>query len=241
KKLHKTGKSLETRLEKLEKIDKPFEETPLKMDIPYQEKLAGKTLIRMENVSGKVGNQTLWKRANFMIKGGDKLAIIGENGSGKTSLIRKIIADDDGIHQSSACQIAYFKQDLSILNINKSILENVQESSPHNETLIRTVLARLHFFREDVYKKVNNLSGGEQVKVTLAKLFLSNSNTLVLDEPTNFLDIEALEALESLLSEYEGTIIFVSHDRRFVEKIATKMVEIKDRQLTFFDGTYQDF
>src|SRR5699024_9949740 len=174
KKLHQSGKSIETRLEKIEKVDKPFEETPLRMDIPYQEKLAGKTLLRVENLSGKVGNQTLWKRASFMIKGGDKLAIIGDNGSGKTSLIRKIMANEDGIHRSPACQMAYFKQDLSILNSNQTILENVQEGSPHHETLIRTVLARLHFFREDVYKKIKDLSGGERVKVTLAKLFLSN-------------------------------------------------------------------
>ncbi|MGP4040032.1 Vga family ABC-F type ribosomal protection protein [Gracilibacillus sp. D59] len=241
KKLQQTAKSIETRLEKLEKVEKPFEETPIKMDLPNQEALSGKVLVRVENVEGKVGDQQLWKKANFLIKGSDNLAIIGENGSGKTTLIRKIVEGETGIHLSSACKIAYFKQDLSLLDPKLTILENVQEGSIHNETLIRTVLARLHFYRDQVYKKVDVLSGGERVKVTLAKLFLSNSNTLVLDEPTNFLDLEAMEALEKLLMEYEGTVIFVSHDRRFVEKIATKIISIEDQQITYFDGNYQQF
>ncbi|WP_091483835.1 Vga family ABC-F type ribosomal protection protein [Gracilibacillus orientalis] len=241
KKLQQTAKSIETRLEKLEKLEKPFEETPIKMDLPNQEKLSGKVLVRAENIDGKAGDQLLWKKANFLIKGGDKLAIIGANGSGKTTLIRKIIKGETGVHLSSACKIAYFKQDLSILDPKISILENVQESSIHNETLIRTVLARLHFYRNQVHKKVGVLSGGERVKVTLTKLFLSNSNTLLLDEPTNFLDLEALEALEKLLMEYEGTVIFVSHDRRFVEKIATKIISIEEQHITFFEGNYLQF
>ncbi|MGN8647222.1 Vga family ABC-F type ribosomal protection protein [Gracilibacillus sp. HCP3S3_G5_1] len=241
KKLQQTAKSIETRLKKLEKVEKPFEEPPIKMDLPNQEKIAGKVLVRVENLDGKAGDQLLWRKANFLIRGGDKLAIIGANGSGKTTLIRKIVNGDKGIHLSSACKIAYFKQDLSILDPKLSILENVQKSSNHHETLIRTVLARLHFYRDQVHKTVGVLSGGERVKVTLAKLFLSNSNTLVLDEPTNFLDLEALEALEKLLSEYEGTVIFVSHDRRFVEKIATKIIAIEEQEITYFEGNYQQF
>ncbi|QGH32987.1 ABC-F type ribosomal protection protein [Gracilibacillus salitolerans] len=241
KKLQQTAKSIETRLEKLEKVEKPFEESPIKMDLPNQEKLTGKVLIRVENLDGNIGDQHLWNKANFLIKGGDKLAIIGANGSGKTTLIRKLIKEEKGGHLSTACKIAYFKQDLSILDPKLSILENVQEGSIHNETLIRTVLARLHFYRDQVHKKIGVLSGGERVKVTLAKLFLSNNNTLVLDEPTNFLDLEAMEALEKLLMEYEGTVIFVSHDRRFVEKIATKIISIEEQHINYFEGSYQQF
>ncbi len=137
--------------------------------------------------------------------------------------------------------MAYFKQDLSILDPKKTILENVQEGSVHDDTLVRTVLARLHFYREQVHKKVEVLSGGERVKVTLAKLFVSDCNTLILDEPTNFLDLEAMEALERLLNEYEGTIIFVSHDRRFVEKLATKVISIENQKITYFEGSYEQF
>ena len=114
-------------------------------------------------------------------------------------------------------------------------------TSIQEETIVRTILARLHFFREDVHKKVNVLSGGERVKVALAKLFVSNINTLVLDEPTNFLDLEAIEALESLLKEYEGTVIFVSHDREFIDQVAAKIAAFENGKIQFFDGTYEQY
>lgn len=107
--------------------------------------------------------------------------------------------------------------------------------------MIRTVLARMHFFRDEVYKPIHVLSGGERVKAALAKVFLSDSNTLVLDEPTNFLDIEAVEALESLLQEYEGTVLFVSHDRRLIQKVATKIVEIRHQERHFFTGNDEQY
>ncbi|SER35593.1 macrolide transport system ATP-binding/permease protein [Gracilibacillus ureilyticus] len=241
KKLQQTAKAIETRLEKIEKVEKPYTEKPLQMDLPKQEKIKDRNLIQIRQLSAKVGNKILWKDANALIKGGDKVAVIGENGSGKTTFIRKIIENGPEIAISSACQIAYFNQDLSLLHLNKSIIENVRETSTYDETLIRTVLARLHFFKEDVYKKIDILSGGERVKVALAKLFLSESNTLILDEPTNFLDVEAMEALEKLLTDYEGTLIFVSHDRRFVEKIATKVISIEKQQMHYFAGTYHQW
>ncbi|UOQ84150.1 Vga family ABC-F type ribosomal protection protein [Gracilibacillus salinarum] len=240
KKLQQTAKALEMRLEKLEKVEKPFEEKALKMTLPNQHKLTNKMLIQAENLDGTIGNRALWNKANFQIKHGDKVAITGMNGSGKTTLLNKIMTNREGVHISTACQIAYFKQDLSLLHLDKSILENVKEGSLQDETLIRTVLARLHFYRDDVHKKVHVLSGGERVKVTLAKVFLSNSNTLILDEPTNFLDIEAMESLEQLLIEYEGTLLFVSHDRRFAEKIATRLLTIQDKQVHDRRGSYQD-
>ncbi|WP_277678546.1 Vga family ABC-F type ribosomal protection protein [Gracilibacillus dipsosauri] len=241
KKLQQTAKAIETRLEKLDKVEKPYEETPIKMELPQQDKIKGRKLIQVENLPGTIGSKTLWDKANLLIHGGDKAAIIGANGTGKTTLIRKIIQNEEGIHLSPACRMAYFKQDLSILDPKKTILENVQEGSVHDDTLVRTVLARLHFYREQVHKKVEVLSGGERVKVTLAKLFVSDCNTLILDEPTNFLDLEAMEALERLLNEYEGTIIFVSHDRRFVEKLATKVISIEKQKITYFEGSYEQF
>ena len=120
-------------------------------------------------------------------------------------------------------------------------MENVQEDSIHDETTIRTVLARLHFRREDVFKKVEVLSGGERVKVALAKVFLSDVNTLVLDEPTNFLDLEALEAFEDLLIGYPGTLLFVTHDRSFLQKVAKRIISINEKQLQLFDGTYAEW
>lgn len=241
KKLQQTAKALETRLKKLDKVEKPFVEKTLQMHIPYQEKFTGRNMIQVSRLDGNIGHKKLWNDANFFIRGGDKVAIIGENGAGKTTLLQKLLTDKEHVTISSVCKISYFKQDLTLLDETSSILDNVKETAIHDETLIRTVLARLHFYRDDVYKQVNVLSGGERVKVALAKLFLSNSNTLILDEPTNFLDIEALEALEKLLLEYAGTVLFVSHDRRFVEKIATKIIAIEKGELIFFDGTYEQF
>lgn len=241
KKLQKAAKAIETRLEKLEQVEKPKDDAPIKMNLPEHDKFVGRIVLRAENVQGVVGGRILWKPISFHVRGGDKLAIIGPNGSGKTTLVKKIIDHDQAISISPSMKIGYFSQNLNILKTDQTILENVAATSRQTETFIRTVLARLHFFREDVHKRVEVLSGGERVKTALAKLFVSDINTLVLDEPTNFLDIEAVEALESLLEEYEGTIIFVSHDRRFIEKIATRILAIDQGQIRLFEGTYQEF
>ncbi|TVZ76349.1 pleuromutilin/lincosamide/streptogramin A transport system ATP-binding/permease protein [Aeribacillus composti] len=241
KKLQKTAKAIETRLEKLEKVEKVKELPPLKMNLPNAEAFKNRIIFRVEDVTGRISERVLWSNASFHVRGGDKLAIIGPNGSGKTTLVKKIINEEPGITLSPAVKMGYFSQNLNILDVEKSIIENVQSSSKQNETLIRTVLARMHFFRDDVYKPVEVLSGGERVKVALAKLFLSDINTLILDEPTNFLDTESVEALESLLKEYEGSVIFVSHDRRFIENIATRILAIRNQKIALFEGTYQQY
>ncbi|MBS4194135.1 Vga family ABC-F type ribosomal protection protein [Lederbergia citri] len=241
KKLRKAAKAIETRLDKLEKVEKIKELPPVKMKLPNEESFKGRTVLRFDDVSGSFPNRILWEKTSFNIKGGDKLAIIGKNGSGKTTLIKKIMNKEDGISISPSMQVGYFSQNLDVLNTEESILKNVQSTSTQDESFIRTVLARLRFFRDDVYKKVNVLSGGERVKVAFAKLFVSDINTLILDEPTNFLDIESVEALESLLQEYEGTVILVSHDRRFIQSIANRILLIENEEIHVFDGTYEQF
>ncbi len=231
KKLQKTAASIETRLEKLEKVEKIRDVPPLKMNLPNAETFKGRVILRIEDVSGVIEGRILWNKASFHIYGGEKVAIIGSNGSGKTTFIKKIINRDKGITVAPSVKIGYFSQNLSVIDLKKTILENVRSSSRQNETIIRTVLARLHFFRDDVYKQAHVLSGGERVKVTLAKVLLSDINTLILDEPTNYLDIHATDALESLLKEYEGTVIFVSHDRRLVENVATKVCVIENKKM----------
>lgn len=241
KKLQKTAKALETRMNNLEHVEKERELPPIKMDLLNEGTFKGRIIIRAEDISGMIAERVLWKKVSFQIRGGDKVAIIGPNGSGKTTLVNKIIHQETGIKVSPAVKIGYFSQNLNILDVEKSILENVQSSSTQSETTIRTVLARMHFFNEDVYKPVDVLSGGERVKVALAKLFLSEINTLILDEPTNFLDLHAVESLELLLKEYEGSVIFVSHDRKFIEKIATRIIEIRNQKINVFEGTYDQF
>lgn len=241
KKLHKTVNSLETRLNQLEVKYQPRKTQPLKMDVLHAESLKKRIVIRVEDLTGIVNNKTLWNPISFNIRGGEKLAIIGDNGVGKSTLINKIVHHDPNVSLSPSAKIGYFSQNLDILNLEKSILENIQDSSKQNETLIRTVLARMHFFKDDVHKLVKVLSGGERVKVALAKIFLSNVNTLILDEPTNFLDMEAVDAVESLLQDYEGTLIFASHDRRFIEKVANRILSIENQEIHVFEGAFSQF
>lgn len=241
KKLRTAAKAMETRIEKLEKVEKIKDSPAIRMDLPNEETFKGRIVLRVENVAGRFGERILWSPATFQIRGGDKLAIMGANGSGKTTLLKKIINHTRGITISPAMKMGYFSQTFDQLDTNRSILENVQSSSKQTETFIRIVLARLHFFREDVYKEVGVLSGGERVKVALAKLLVSDINTLILDEPTNFLDIEAVEELESLLEDYEGTILFVSHDRRFIGKVATRILAIENKEILIFEGTYSEY
>lgn len=242
KKLNKGAQAIQTRLEKLQEVEKPKEFAPIEMDLPNGNTVKNKIILRVEGLMGVIGKKRLWHPASFFVKGGDKIAIIGPNGSGKTTLLKKIIGESDlAITKSPAIKIGYFAQNLSVLDQDKTILENVSQDSLQSETLIRTVLARLHFYKDDVYKPVHVLSGGERVKVSLAKLFVSDSNTLILDEPTNYLDVYALEALEDLLKEYEGTILFASHDRRFISSIATKILSLADKQLKMFDGNYEAY
>ncbi|MBP1932796.1 Vga family ABC-F type ribosomal protection protein [Ammoniphilus resinae] len=241
KKMQKVAKAIETRLEKLEKVEMVKETPPLKMNLPNEDTFKGRIIIRAQAVSGVIGGRVLWNQTSFQVRGGDKLAIIGPNGCGKTTLVKKIVYQAEGITISPSVKIGYFSQNLNILDVEKSTLENVSSTSKQDESLIRIVLARLGFFRDDVYKMVGVLSGGERVKVALAKIFLSDVNTLVLDEPTNYLDLEAASALESLLKEYEGTVIFVSHDRRFIEYVATRILAIRHQKIELFEGTFQQY
>ncbi|EST11370.1 Vga family ABC-F type ribosomal protection protein [Sporolactobacillus laevolacticus] len=241
KKLQQTANAIETRLEKLEKVENVKELQPLKMNLPNAETFKNRIILRVEDVSARFGKRELWHNTSFFIRGGDKLAIVGPNGSGKTTLVKKIMNQDRGVSYSPSMKLGYFNQNLTILDEEKSIIDNVRATSKQEESLIRTVLARMHFFGEDVYKPVGVLSGGERVKVALTKVFLSDMNTLILDEPTNYLDMEAVAALESLLKDYEGSVIFVSHDRRFIENIATRILEIRSQTIHVFEGTYRQW
>jgi len=241
KKLRQSANAIETRLEKLVKVEKMKEWPSIKMHLPNEETLKNRIILRLEDMETKVAGRLLWQTGHIDVTSREKIAIIGKNGSGKTTLMRKIRNEAAGVTTSPAVKIGYFSQNLDVLDVNKSILENVSNTSNQNETLIRTVLARLRFFRDDVYKKTDVLSGGERVKVTFAKLFVSDINTLLLDEPTNFLDIEAVEALEGLLQDYEGTVLVVSHDRRFIASVASRIFDIKEKFIHNFDGTYDAY
>jgi pleuromutilin/lincosamide/streptogramin A transport system ATP-binding/permease protein len=233
--------ALETRISKLERVEKPKGLPEVKMNVPSESMLSNKTAIQIKNFAALIKEKVLWEEASFSIRTGSKTAILGTNGSGKTTLIKLLLQSDDRIQLAKGIKWGYFSQNIDILDESKSILENVQATSIQTPEMVRTVLARLLFTSDDVFKQVAVLSGGEKVKTAFAKIFLSDINVLLMDEPTNFLDMESIHALEHLLTQYEGTVIFVSHDRQFVQQVATNLVEIKDKSITSFDGTYAEF
>lgn len=240
-KLYKSAKSMDKRIDQLEKVDKPEKPETIKMSVTNSRDFINKYMIRAMDFSMRFSEKVLWEPTTFFIRGGEKVAIFGSNGSGKTTLIQCILKGSDGLQMAPAMKVGYFAQNLSVLEEDKTILENVQKGSHQTETLIRIVLAQLLFKQEEVYKPVRILSGGERVKVALAKLIVGDYNTLILDEPTNFLDTQAIAALESLLLEYEGSVLFVTHDRRFMSKIADRLLVIEDKQLHPFTGSYEEY
>ncbi|MGX6969555.1 ribosomal protection-like ABC-F family protein [Vagococcus bubulae] len=242
KKLDKSAKALETRLAQLTHVEAPKKVAKLTMSTSLSHLSGDHIILRGNNVTKKIGKKTLFSGSDFYIKNKEKVAIIGKNGVGKTTLLQMILNGEDTIQLSPAIKVGYFSQKVDLLEENSTILENVLSTSREsNQMIARTILARMQFFEEDIQKLVKVLSGGERVKVTLTKLILSDINTLLLDEPTNYLDIEALNALEELLLAFDGTVIFVSHDRSFVESIATKLLIIENEQIKMFDGNYIEY
>lgn len=239
--LEKAVKSVEKRIEHLEIKEKPKEQLGIKLDIQDCNKLHSKVIIEGKNINKAYNDKIIFENANFSIYNGAKIALIGLNGCGKSTLIKMIMDNDDSIKISKGVNIGYFSQDMSILNDNLSILENIMESSIYPENFARVLLARLLFRGEDVYKKVKVLSGGERVKVSFAKIVLQDINLLILDEPTNYMDIDALEVIEETLKDYDRTLFFVSHDRKFVESVADHIMIIEEHKIKMFKGTYKEY
>lgn len=152
-----------------------------------------------------------------------------------------IVNNDDSIKVALGAKIGYFSQDMNVLNKNLNIIDNVMESSIYSENFARLLLARLLFKGESIYKKINVLSGGEQAKVSFAKILLQDINLLILDEPTNYLDINSLEVIEDALKEYDKTLLIVSHDRRFVSAVANQIMTIENYKIYMFTGTYKEY
>ncbi|UOQ92688.1 ATP-binding cassette domain-containing protein [Halobacillus shinanisalinarum] len=240
KKVERVGKNLERRLERLETVDKPFEWEKVKMDYYQVEPLHQTTVMTSEKLTARLPNKPLYTIESLTLKTGSKTALIGDNGCGKTTLVNQILKEDTTKWVSQA-KIGYFQQDLTELPVDSTIYKYVSDQSPLDESTIRIILARLHFYREDVFKSIYSLSGGERVKVALARLLAGDYNLLILDEPTNHLDIEALQSLEKLIVDYPGTVLFITHDRRFIEKVADQLWLMKNETVRMFEGTWVDW
>lgn len=240
-KLEGHTKALETRLSHLDKKEKPLPTYNVYFVTPESSKIKSKNIVSCDDFSLEISHKQLLQHTKIYIPSNRKTALLGKNGIGKTTLIKEILSNNNVFSINPQVKIGYFSQDLSILDENISILENVMLDSIQSETIVRNVLGNLNIKDNKVYEVVKNLSGGERVKVALAKLLVSNSNFLILDEPTNFLDIESIEGLEVLIKSYKGTVLLISHDRRFVDNVCDNIIIFKNKKLVNFDGNYSDY
>jgi macrolide transport system ATP-binding/permease protein len=235
-KLHDAKNAMKTRLEKLEKVDRPREETAIHLDFSLTDPPQSRTVLRAERVSFGY-DKPLFTDASFDLPLGSKTALLGPNGAGKSTLLRLIREEAEGIRKTPRATLGVFCQEFETLDLDKSVLNNALKHSIQTETVVRTILSRLLFSRDDMNKPASVLSGGERVKLAFAQLFVGPANVLLLDEPTNYLDILSLSILETMLREYEGTVLFVSHDQAFVSNVATRLLILENSRLQTFEGT----
>jgi len=240
-KLDRNVKNMKARIDHLEVKEKPKEIHCIKLDTLGNGELFSKIVISGKNISKSFRDKIIFNNAGFDIYNGSRTALIGPNGSGKSTLINMIVEGDLSIKTAKGAKIGYFSQDMNILNEDLSVLENVMENSIYDETFARILLSRLLFKKEEVYKKINVLSGGERVKASFVKVFLSDINLLILDEPTNYLDVYSLEVLEAALKDYDRTLLFVSHDRRFVSTVSNSILSIEKHKLITTRSSYLEY
>ena len=239
----KRAESREKMLDKIEVIEKPSEvRTDMKLTLTPRI-LSGNDVLTVEHLSKSFDSHKLFTDVNFEIKRGEHAAIIGDNGSGKTTLLKilngLVPADQGTFRLGSNVEIGYYDQEHHVLHSEKTLFEEISDDYPYlNNTQIRNVLAAFLFTGEDVFKRISDLSGGERGRVSLAKLVLSNANFLILDEPTNHLDIMSKEILEDALNGYEGTILYVSHDRYFINRTAHRILDLTEGQFVSYVGNY---
>lgn len=239
----KRAESREKMLNKMEFVDKP-EILNDKMDIKLEPNvISGNDVLTVDNLTKGFDGTVLFDNICFQIKRGERVALIGSNGTGKTTILKLINgiipADSGSIYLGAKVNIGYYDQEHHVLDPDKTIFDEIRDAYPGlNNTQIRNTLAAFLFTNEDVFKYIKDLSGGERGRVSLAKLMLSNANFLILDEPTNHLDITSKEILENALNSYTGTVLFVSHDRYFINSTATRIIELANKTVVNYIGNY---
>lgn len=239
----KRAESREKMLEKIELVERP-QEINDEMSIRLEpDILSGNDVLTVSQLSKAFGSNRLFDNLNFEIKRGERVAIIGANGTGKTTILKIInglLPPDSGqVLTGSRVHIGYYDQEHQVLHMEKTLFDELSDAYPHlTNTRIRSLLAAFLFTGDDVFKQVKSLSGGERGRLSLAKLMLSESNLLILDEPTNHLDITSKEILEDALTNYTGTVLYVSHDRYFINKTATRILDLTNQTLVNYIGNY---
>jgi len=236
------AESREKMLDKIERVDKPTDHTQIHFSLEPRI-MSGNDVIKITDLSMSYGKQNLFSDLNFDIKRGEKVAIIGNNGTGKTTILKiingQVEADNGEIKLGSKVRIGYYDQEHQVLDPEKTLFEELQDAYPHlDNTTVRNILAAFLFTEDDVFKRIKDISGGERGRVSLAKLMLSEANLLILDEPTNHLDITSKEILENVINHYSGTVLYVSHDRYFINKTATRILDLTEQNLLNYIGNY---
>lgn len=239
----KRAESREKMLAKIDRIEKPME---LKTDMHLKLEpsiISGNDVLSVSHLSKSFPEQTLFEDISFELKRGEHVAIIGDNGTGKTTLLKilnEVLPADSGTFTlGSNVTVGYYDQEHHVLHMDKTVFDEISDDYPHlTNTQIRNMLAAFLFTGDDVYKLIGDLSGGERGRVSLAKLMLSEANFLILDEPTNHLDIQSREILEDAINAYEGTVFYVSHDRYFINQTATRILDLSPEGIVNYKGNY---
>ena len=242
----KRAESRQKALDKMEVLEKPVDaENHMQLSL-QPDTVSGNDVLELIGLSKSYDGIPLFTNVDFLLQRGEHVAILGDNGTGKTTLLKiinEIVPADAGIFRLGAnVTIGYYDQEQQVLDDEKTLFEEMSDTYPNlNNTKIRNVLAAFMFLGDDCYKRIRDLSGGERGRISLAKLMLSGANFLILDEPTNHLDMESKEILENAINAYEGTVLYVSHDRYFVNQTADKILELTNQQFSVYLGNYDYF
>lgn len=232
------AKAIETRLQKMEVIDRPKTKSELRINFNVEDRTSNRVMV-ISNFDLRIGNNELLRNSHMEVYYKERVCLMGKNGAGKTTLIKNILNNThDNIKLGANIKIGYIPQEIRFDNEELTIYEHMRKIFVGSESELRSKLNQFYFTVDNIDKKVKSLSGGEKVRLKLLELILKNANFLILDEPTNHIDIDTREILEESLLAYEGTILFVSHDRYFINKIATKIVMIENKEMITYNGNY---
>lgn len=241
KNLQRGAVAVQKRIEQMETAEKPVETPRMRVDFGRTNPPQNRFVIRVEDLCFGYEGTALYEGANLLVERGQRLALSGPNGSGKTTLLNLIAGGHPAIYTVPQARFGFLRQQFEHLDPKKTVYENALTDNIQQIPVARSVLAQLLFDAGTLGKPASVLSGGEKIRLSLAKLLLSDANVLLLDEPTNYLDMASMRVMEEMLSEYEGTLVFVSHDRHFVNRVATQVAVLEGRQIALHPGNLEDY
>ena len=239
-KFFRRAASIEKRLEKIEVLDKPKKVQNINLNFNFNQR-SGNDIIEFNRFSYSIGDKELFKNANLFVRYKEKVCIMGKNGCGKSTLIKQIMNHNENIRLGSKIKIGYIEQDITFEDENLEVIELARKYFIGSEENLRSALVKFLFYSEGIHTRLNKLSGGERLRLKLFCLMQQDNNLLILDEPTNHIDINTKEILEEVLVAFEGTLIFISHDRYFINKVASRIVMVEDKKLISYIGNYNDY